>query len=220
MRSEKYQQYFGSKALLIGVGFLLVIILAEIIALLRLNNGHLVYTLDDPYIHLALAENIINGHYGVNLGEFSAPSLSILWPFLLAPFSFSPYGEYAPLLINCIAALATLFVAWKMLNYSIITNNPHTKTIIVSSFLILFTLGTNIVGLIFTGMEHSFQVLVVAVIAWGLIVELERGKDEPWLVIAIVVAPLIRYENLAVSLAALLYLSARRHLKTSAISFL
>ena len=78
MESEKYQQHSDIKALLIGIGFLLVIILAEVVALLRLNNGHLVYTLDDPYIHLALAENIIHGHYGVNAGEFSAPSSSIL----------------------------------------------------------------------------------------------------------------------------------------------
>jgi len=220
MGSDKYQQHSNIKALLIGIGFLLVIILAEVIALLRLNNGHLVYTLDDPYIHLALAENIIHGHYGVNAGEFSAPSSTILWPFLLAPFASSPCGEYAPLFINIIAALATLFFAWKILNHSITINNPSTKIIIVSTLLIVFTLGTNLIGLIFTGMEHSLHVLIVAVIAWGLVLEAEGGKAAPWLVIAIVIGPLVRYENLAVSLPSLLYLAVRGHFKTSAISFL
>jgi len=219
MKSEKYQQHSNIKALLIGIGFLLAIILAEVIALLRLNNGHLVYTLDDPHIHLALAENIIQGHYGVNAGEFSAPSSSILWPFLLAPFASSPFGEYTPLFINSIAALATLFFVWKILSYSITTNSPRTKTIIVSAFLILFTLATNVIGLIFTGMEHSLQVLIVAIIAWGLVMEAEGGKAAPWLVIAIVIGPLVRYENLAVSLPTLLFLAVRGHFKTSAISF-
>src|SRR4030042_5214944 len=219
MGSEKYQQHSDIKALLIGIGFLLAVILAEVIALLRLNNGHLVYTLDDPYIHLALAENIIQGHYGVNAGGFSAPSSSILWPFLLAPCASSPFGEYAPLLINSIAALATLFFAWKILNLSITINNPSTKTIIVSTFFILLTLGTNLIGLIFTGMEHSLQVLIVAIIAWGLVMEAEGGRAAPWLVITIVIGPLVRYENLAVSLPALLFLAVRGHFKTSAISF-
>jgi len=38
------------------------------------------YSLDDPYIHLALAENMARGHFGVNLGEASNPSSSIIWP--------------------------------------------------------------------------------------------------------------------------------------------
>ena len=33
-----------------------------------------IYSLDDPYIHLALARQILHGHYGINPGEFAAPS--------------------------------------------------------------------------------------------------------------------------------------------------
>src|SRR5262245_18537055 len=65
---------------------LLTVFGAELGAILVLNEGHLVYNLDDPYIHLALAENIARGQYGVNLEEVSAPSSSILWPLLLVPF--------------------------------------------------------------------------------------------------------------------------------------
>jgi hypothetical protein len=32
---------------------------------LWLSEGHIIYTLDDPYIHLAVAENIAKGGYGV-----------------------------------------------------------------------------------------------------------------------------------------------------------
>src|SRR5882672_6661262 len=59
-----------------------------------------VYSLDDPYIHLALARQILHGHYGINPGEFAAPSSSILWPFLLAPFAFTRLSEFLPLVIN------------------------------------------------------------------------------------------------------------------------
>ena len=47
------------------------------------SDGSFIYTLDDPYIHLALAKNIRLGNYGINLDELSSPSPSILWPFLL-----------------------------------------------------------------------------------------------------------------------------------------
>ena len=41
------------------VGVLLASALAK-------TGGKIVYTFDDAYIHLALAENIARGHYGVN----------------------------------------------------------------------------------------------------------------------------------------------------------
>ena len=116
MKPEKHQRFLYVASLLMGVGFLSIGVFSEIIAILLLNKGHLVYTLDDPYIHLALAENIINGHYGVNTSEFSAPASSILWPFIIAPFSAFGYGEYFPLLLNICSAIVTLFVAWKSLD--------------------------------------------------------------------------------------------------------
>ena len=56
------------------------------------------YTLDDPYIHMALAENIARGTFGVNLGEVSNPSSSILWPWILAAFEKIGLLLWAPLL--------------------------------------------------------------------------------------------------------------------------
>src|SRR5688500_1729549 len=92
------------------IAYLPVILLAmltaiELVVILLLNEGQFVYTLDDPYIHLALAENIARGHYGVNHSEYSAPSSSILWPFLLAPFSMFKLDHYAPLLINFLVSI-------------------------------------------------------------------------------------------------------------------
>ena len=49
---------------------------------------------DAPYTHLALAEQIRHGTYGLNPGEPSAPSSTILFPFLLVPLL--PLGQYGP----------------------------------------------------------------------------------------------------------------------------
>ncbi|WP_101341587.1 hypothetical protein [Cereibacter azotoformans] len=49
-------------------------------------DGHLIFTLDDPYLHLAVAETLPQGGYGVNFPETSSPSSSILYTLLLAPF--------------------------------------------------------------------------------------------------------------------------------------
>src|SRR5476649_158349 len=68
-----------------------------------------VYSLDDPYIHLALARQIMHGHYGINPGEFAAPSSSILWPFFLVPFAGTGFDEWAPLAINVAALYATMW---------------------------------------------------------------------------------------------------------------
>ncbi|MEL6611591.1 MAG: hypothetical protein AAFQ53_05825, partial [Bacteroidota bacterium] len=51
---------------------------------LTVTDGDFVYPLDDPYIHLAVAENLTQGHYGLNLAEPSSPASSVVWPGLLA----------------------------------------------------------------------------------------------------------------------------------------
>ena len=198
-----------------GVGFLLFLILTEFSAIMVLNNGVFVYTLDDPYIHMALAENIAKGHYGINYNEFSSPSSSILWPFILAPFSLC---EFFPLSLNIISAILTVYVFYKILNLALRISDERIKVVVGSSFLILFVLATNMVGLIFTGMEHSLQVLSVSLIGYGLIVEAEENRMAPWLLAAIVLAPLIRYENLAISIAALAYLMMRRYFKQALVA--
>ena len=71
--------------------------------ILLLNGGHFAYSLDDPYIHLALAENLAAGHYGLNLDEPSSPSSSILWPLLLAPFTRWAGYEWVPLVLATVS---------------------------------------------------------------------------------------------------------------------
>lgn len=190
---------------------------SETLMILYVNSGHFLYTLDDPYIHLGLAENIAKGHYGINLSEYSAPSSSILWPFLLAPFTPLPIAPYIPLILNMIASVGTLIVLGH-LSARIIKNQwGATSTVIV------LMLSTNLVALSFTGMEHCLQIFVTVLIAAGLIVENLEGFPPWWLLVAIVLEPLIRYEGVIVTLTTIGVLVIRRHYKAafwcSVISF-
>lgn len=209
------------KTLFIPLSVFLVIILAEIITILLLNSGLMVYNLDDAYIHLALAENIIRGHYGVNLGEFSSPSSSILWPFILAPFSRLDWGYYIPLIINVCSSTGTLIVFWLIVKLIFPKDKAYNQKInnAVILFTILLIVATNLIGLIFTGMEHSFQVFLTVLIIWGLINQIRNKRILWWLLSAIILAPLIRYENIPLSLAALTFLYLYGYKKQAVISF-
>ncbi len=204
-------------SLWLGLSFLLLLVAVEFVLILNLNNGFFVYSLDDAYIHLAMAENIRLGHYGVNLNEYSAAASSIIWPVLLA---LLPEWEFFPLLLNIFSALLTLLAVYRILDLVLKISNFWQRELLIASFLIIFVLVTNLVGLIFTGMEHSLQVLVVVWIALGLMINIERAKLVVWLVPLIILAPLARYENLAVSLAAILYLILNKYFMPAFLALL
>ena len=203
--------------LFIAIAFFACLVLLGFASVMLLNDGLLVYTLDDPYIHLALAENIRQGHYGINMGEFSAPSSSPLWPFILAPFSSYPYSAFY---INMASAIAGVIVLVKILDLSIQITGGKVRNIFVSVIAALFILATNVVGLVFTGMEHSLQLLMILLIAYGLFVEIEEGKIEWWLLVVVIFAPLIRYECAAISLIAILYLAMQRYFRAACVASL
>lgn len=203
-KNENFKERLISLFPLLGSCLLLtIILLVSLIKILSLNNGFFVYTLDDAYIHLSLAENINKGHYGVNLAEFSSPSSSILWPFLLAPFA---QFELTPLIINILASFGTLYIYYLLIWDSIKINKNNSKPLIAMILLGGMVTVANFPGLILMGMEHSLQLFVVAAIVWGLILFIKDNKIRPWLMIALLFAPMIRYEDLSISIAAIIFL--------------
>ncbi len=201
-------------ALWIAAFILLGAVLIEVGAILRMNGGHFTLTLDDPYIHLALAENILKGWYGVNTSEFSAPSSSILWPFLITPIAGMANSAYALIAINTalsVGILATFLNALTNTAGAADMDTPGSARRVMTILLISMIPAANMVGLIFTGMEHSLQVLLSVLIVYGLTQEIERNDMPRWLPAVIVLAPLARYECLALSAPALLFLLVRGH---------
>ena len=71
-------------------------------------------------------------------------------------------------------------------------------------------LGTALLGLAFTGMEHSLQVLLALLVALGLILDTKRDETPWWLILVAIIGPLIRYESLCLTAATIFYLIGRR----------
>ena len=147
------------------------------------------YTLDDPYIHMALAENIARGHFGVNLGEYSNPSSSILWPWLLALFEKLGVMLYAPLLVNvaCFVVTVRLVMAFCLKRMADDADGVRHSLIILGCALLAF----NVFGVVFTGMEHSLHVLL-SVVAVTRVID---GKYDRWTLLALALGPLVRFEG-------------------------
>jgi hypothetical protein len=198
-------------ALRVTLAVFIALMAGALAATLALNGGRLVFTLDDAYIHLALAENIARGHYGVSMGEFSAPSSSILWPFLIAPVARFAPAPALILLLNTLAAAGTLALAWKLLAPAgDATGTPGAEKLRALGLLLLIP-AANLVALAYTGMEHSLQVFLAIAVVAGLAHEARTGRFPAWAVAALVAAPLVRYECLALSVPALVFLYARGH---------
>lgn len=187
------------------------------LAILAFCDGRLVYSLDDPYIHMALARNVWAGHYGLNLQEVSAPASSILWPWLLAPFT--PLGglEIAPLIINLACGAGLLVFLMRVAGPDLGVSDAGTAAVLGCAAVLLF----NLVGLTFTGMEHVLQVLISALIVVGVIRFLDSGATPWWFVAGLALAPLVRYESLALTVPALavLWLRGRRGLALALFGF-
>jgi len=179
----------------------------------RINGGRFTYTLDDAYIHLALAENIAQGNYGLNLNEMSAPASSILWPFLMAPFVWLGLAEYAPIVINIVLAAVTLVVCARFIGDTLSDAGERRRNALVAVGLICLIPLLNLAALAFTGMEHSLQVLLSILLLLALVRESKTGDVTPMLFGALILGPLVRYENVALSAPALLYLLLRRHFR-------
>ncbi|QGZ66075.1 hypothetical protein [Paraburkholderia acidisoli] len=184
-------------------------------AILYTTNGHFTYSFDDPYIHLALARNIWLGHYGINLTEASAPSSSILWPFLLAPFASLPgLFEYVPLVVNAACLIALVFVIGRTFD----DVRPRYRI----ALIVGIAFWVNAYGLVFTGMEHSLQLLLIAVVLRPHLRSTRspaaRIRLPAYVFVALAVLPLVRYEDCAISAPLLLLAALRGQWRAAALS--
>jgi hypothetical protein len=186
------------------------------VAILVLCKGHLIYTFDDPYISLALSQHIAHGHYGINANEVSSPSSSILFPLLLAGFARFPWQEWVPAILNSLAACATAaLIGVEICRLGILRNSDHVVRIAVLT--VALCIACNVVGLVYIGLEHSFHVLTCVVVVSGL-ARVSEGERVPlWLVIAIVLLPLWRFEGLAFAGLAILSLTLLKRWRAALI---
>lgn len=166
------------------------------------TGGYFEYPLDDTYIHLAMAETIWSGGYGVNLPEPSAASSSALYPFLLAPVFSLEFQRFMPLIWN-IVGLGLSAWLWAEL----LLEGGYGSGKLSRYGVILAALGPAAVLMpsnAMIGMEHTLHAAASLAILLGLM-RLLKGKPSWVLLFAgILFAPLFRFEGLALSLLAVL----------------
>ena len=148
--------------------------MALVLAILKLNHGTLTYTLDDPYITMAVGDQIRHGWYGIRAGEHSSPVSSILMPFLLAPVSGASIYPVFPLLLNSLALFVTIYILHRFASH--LRLFPESRLGIVTEAIALYAVALclNLIAVVFTGMEHSLHIAVTAACIYGLVNELHR----------------------------------------------
>ena len=208
----------------------LAMVAGLLFAILHRNGGVFTYTLDDPYIHLALAGNLAHGHYGINHGEASSPSSSIVWPFLLTPFMGLGWNMYVPLAWNVLFCATTAWVIGRIVDRiagsldqrpDFAKKNAAAETCGWLSWLERFALAAalmlvaNLAGLTFVGMEHGLQVLLAVVCAAGMMEAYARRPIPAWCLCAAVLGPMVRYENFALTAAVALALYGQQRVSAA-----
>ena len=120
------------------------------------NQGHLVYALDDAYIHMAMARNFSQyGVWGVTRYGFTSSSSSLLWTLLLS-LTYYLFGvsQIAPLAWNLLFAVLVLGVAYAILAWYKLA--PWLKFAALLAIIFLVPLPT----LILSGLEQNLQTLI------------------------------------------------------------
>lgn len=170
------------------------------------HAGGFEYPLDDVYIHLAMAEKIAGGTYGVNAGEPASASSSIAYPFLLAAFPGTGVQRLLPFFWNLIAVAGAGWI------WGSIAGAAGLRGVVGMVVVLAGPVMLNIPGVGFTGMEASLHLLARLLVVLGLWRALNGQGVAWWLIAAAIAAPLLRYEGLALALlaAAALFLHGHR----------
>lgn len=196
---------FGRWALLSALAFLALL---EALAWQR-AGGVLEYPLDDVYIHLAIAEQIARGSYGVNDGEYASAGSSILYPVLLVPFAGSELQRWLPLVWNLLG-LSAAALLWGRVLVRAGYGDPGRRWL-GRVLAVLGPVGLNMAGLAFLGMEHMLHVAVTLMVLLGLQRLVEEDRVDAMLVAGILLGPLLRFEAVALSGIACLAMLLRGH---------
>ncbi len=153
---RKIKKFFGvSWPLILAIGVLWLAIGYTATVSFSTNQGNVIYALDDPYIHMAIAKHITkHGVFGVTPYEYSSSSSSLFWVFLLvAVYFIFGASEIAPLFLNVVFATGSLVM------FFCLAHRHLRSKLIILPLLLFFIYLTPLVPLIFTGMEHTLHIL-------------------------------------------------------------
>jgi hypothetical protein len=193
-----------------------------VVASLNHTDGHLVYALDDAYIHMTVARNVAqHAVWGINADRFASASSSPLWVLLLAA-SYSIFGvhEITSLLLNVIACVLLLVVVF------VAASRARMRPTAICVLLVAIGWLTPLNVLVMYGMEHVVQTVVdLAFVACAVTVlseevaDTRRSQIALWALAAVVTAT--RYEGVfLVAIVAVLLLARGRMRDMTAVGTL
>ena len=104
-------------SLITSIVILWIIVVILLVISVKKNQGHIVYAIDDTYIHMAIAKNLAqNGVWGITKYGFSSSSSSLLYTLLISVIYFiTGVNEVAPFILNIIFATLTIFLVFIIL---------------------------------------------------------------------------------------------------------
>ncbi|MDD8019216.1 MAG: hypothetical protein PHP42_12655 [Bacteroidota bacterium] len=183
--------------LFISIGAYWATVIVLIILSTNVNNGYLIYPLDDTYIHMAVAKNAVLHHvWGVTKFEFTSSTSSPLWTFLLA-ITYVAFGvnSISPLILNVLFGTLVVLVSYLFIAKYF---QDHLRTFIV---LLGVVFVTPLPTLTLIGMEHVLHTLLSIFFVFLSITALSTTakQHQSNFVLLIVVAPLLtssRYEGM------------------------
>ncbi len=179
-------------------------------------NNNFTYPLDDSYIHLAIAKNIVeHGVWGINSDEFSSASSSPLFTVILSLILYI-FGNnsYIPLLINILFSLSIIYLIW----YYFKNKLSYTLLILL---LILTIIWTPLPNLTIIAMEHTLHIFLTLLYLL-LICEILINKNQSNKIIYLYyltsfLLPISRYEGLFIIIGGNLILFLSKKIKISIV---
>jgi len=200
---------------LAAIALLVIAVEFALAASMRQNAGHVVYALDDPYIHMAMAKNAALHHvWGVSATHFTSSSSSLLWTAALALlFAILGVHELIPFVVNTLIAVLLLAIVLRQLSRDDRALPAGYQFVILAAVVFC----TPLPGLVFVGQEHilhaAVNVMFVATAASFVNTGGSRLGDPIFrrLCALALLLSLIRYEALfAVAIVSIILIVQRR----------
>ena len=202
--------------LLTGLGFVAIVVAAIEYVTMKKTGGHFCYPLDDTFIHMAVAKNLVlHGNWGITPSGFVSTSSSPLFTVVLSLF-FAVFSIHliVPFVISSIGTVLMLLAMQRELD-------RHSSLSVLHK--IICVLAVMIVGpipaLTLLGMEHTLQIAFTLFFVHAIASVLdETNKGTVWQ--AAIWAALMtatRYENASFIIAAFALLAWRRYFKWACV---
>jgi len=182
------------------------------------TDGIFFYTLDDPYIHMAMAKNFsLFGVWGVTRHEFTSCSSSPLWTLLLSGiYFFSGVKDITPFVLNILFSLLSAFISFLFVKK--FTDSKLIQTIILI-FILLFS---PFVSVVFTGLEHSmysFFMVLTIYFFYEIIKDSKENKSQRILfLISVTFLTASRYEGMFAAFAVMVVLLFKKKYLTGILT--